>query len=101
MSKIGLIAKIPLQEGKRDEFVAAFQPMLDHVDTEEGTETYILHFDANDENVVWVYELYVDEAAMATHSGSDAMQALFGAIGGLVGGAPEMITVNPVAGKGL
>ena len=101
MSKTALIAKIPLKPGCRDDFVTAFTPMIEQVNSEAGTEIYILHFDAGDENLVWVYELYTDQDAFAAHSGSDAMQQLFGALGDLLGGAPEMITVTPVVGKGL
>jgi quinol monooxygenase YgiN len=101
MSKTALIARLPSAEGKRDELVAAFQPMLDHVNSEAGTEVYILHLDDGDENLVWVYERYVDADALAVHGGSDAMKALFGEIGPLMGGAPELIAMTPVGGKGL
>ena len=62
---------------------------------------YILNLDNGDENVTWVYELYSDTEAMGVHSGSDTMAALFGAIGDLLDGAPELIMTTPVAGKGL
>ena len=101
MPKTALIAKLPTQPGKRGDLVTAFQPMLDHVNSEAGTEVYILHLDDGDENVAWVYELYTDSDAMGAHGGSEAMQALFGALGDLLGGAPELITVTPVGGKGL
>lgn len=101
MAKIAVIARFPTAEGRRDEFVAAFQPLLDHVNTEAGTEMYVLHLDDSDENLVWVYELYTDDDALAVHGGSEAIKALFGAIGGLMGGAPELIMVTPVGGKGL
>jgi quinol monooxygenase YgiN len=101
MAKTALIARIPSKPGKRDDIVAAFAPMMEQVNTEAGTELYILHTDPNDENLVWVYELYTDDAAQAEHAGSEAMAAMFGAIGDLIGGAPELISVTPVTGKGL
>lgn len=100
MSKVSLIAKIPLQPGKRDDFVTAFTPMIEAVNDEAGTEIYVLNFQDDDENVVWVYELYTDADAMAAHSSSDAMAALMGELGDLVGGVPELIACTPVAGKG-
>ncbi|MDG2027441.1 MAG: putative quinol monooxygenase [Acidimicrobiales bacterium] len=101
MSKVSLIAKLPTKPGKRDDLVTAFGPMLDAVNDEAGTEVYILNLDNGDENVTWVYELYSDTEAMGVHSGSDTMAALFGAIGDLLDGAPELIMTTPVAGKGL
>ncbi len=101
MSKVALIAKLPTQPGKRDELVAAFAPMMEAVSAEAGTEVYILNLDDTDENVAWVYELYTDADAMAAHSSSDTMAAMFGRLGDLLGGAPELITLTPVSGKGL
>ena len=101
MAKSSLIVKLPVKAGKRDELVTAFAPMLEQVNAEAGTEFYVLHLDDNDEDVAWVYELYTDTDAMAAHSSSDVMAALFGAIGDLLDGAPDLIQVTPVGGKGL
>jgi quinol monooxygenase YgiN len=75
--------------------------MLDHVEGEEGTLEYVLCEDATDENVVWMYESYADQASFEAHGGSDEMKALGGAIGHLLAGRPELIFLNPVGGKGL
>ena len=101
MSKVSLIAKLPTKPGKRDELVSAFGPMMEAVNAEAGTELYILNLDNGDENVAWVYELYTDADSMGLHGGSEAMGALFGALGDLLDGAPELIMTTPVAGKGL
>ncbi len=101
MAKTSLIAKLPLKPGTRDQLVAAFAPMIEQVNAEPGTEFYVLNLDDADENVVWVYELYTDADALAAHSSSDAMAALFGTIGDLIDGAPELIKTTPVLGKGL
>jgi quinol monooxygenase YgiN len=101
MSKTSLIAKLPLKPGTRDQLQAAFGPMMEQVNNEAGTEIYILNFDQGDENIVWVYELYTDADAMAAHSGSETMQKLFGEIGALLDGEPELIMATPVSGKGL
>lgn len=100
MSQIAVIAKIPAQPGKRDEVVAGLRAMLDHVETEDGTLTYVLHEDAKDPDLLWMYEVYADRAAFDAHGSSDAMKALGGAIGAHLGGAPELIFLNPVGGKG-
>lgn len=101
MSKVSLIAKLPLKADKKDEFVEKFGAMIEAVNGEAGTEIYILHFEQADENVAWVYELYADADAMATHSSSDAMAALIGALGDVLDGAPDMIVMTPHSGKGL
>lgn len=101
MSKVSIIAKIPLKPGTKGELIAAFTPMLEQVNKEAGTEIYILCENQADENVVWVYELYRDSRAMEEHSSSDAMAKMLGAVGGLVEGDSEFHILSPIAGKGL
>ncbi len=101
MSKVSVIAKIPLKPGSRDELVAAFEPMLEQVNKEAGTEIYILCSDQADENLVWVYELYSDSDAMGAHSSSETMATLLGVVGGLLEGEPGFHILTPIAGKGL
>lgn len=101
MSKVTVIARIPLKPGTKGELLEAFTPMLEQVNDEAGTEIYILCEDPADDDVVWVYELYSDSEALNAHSSSDAMSALFGVVGGLVEGEPGLHILNPIAGKGL
>lgn len=100
MSQVAVIAKITAQDGKRADVVAGMGPMMEAVESEEGTLSYVLMEDSSDGNVIWVYELYSDQAAFDAHSGSETMAALIGAIGGLVGAAPELTFATPVGSKG-
>jgi quinol monooxygenase YgiN len=76
--------------------------MFPQVETEEGTELYVLHEDIGDANVVWFYELYTDMDALGAHSGSEAMGALMGSLGGdLVGAPPVLSIVSPINAKGV
>ena len=45
MSKVSVIAKLPLKPGTKDDLIAAFEPMLEQVKEEAGTEIYILWSD--------------------------------------------------------
>ena len=102
MSKPAIIAKITCQDGKRDEAVAAFGQMMDHVKANEpGTLVYALHEDANDPNVLYFYELYQDQDAMASHGGSDMMKTVGRGLRDITASRPELIMLRPVAAKGL
>jgi len=101
MSNVTVLAKITAQEGKRDELIAGMAPMMEHVESEPGTLQYILSTDAQDENVVWMYEVYEDQASFEAHGSSDVMKALGPAIGPFLAGRPELIFLSPVRGKGL
>lgn len=101
MAKVAVIAKLTAAPGKREELVAAFASMLDAVEQESGTLVYALNTDKGNADLVWFYELYEDDAALAAHSGSDAMKAVGGKLGGLLGGAPELFMLSLEGGKGL
>lgn len=101
MSKIAVIAKLTARSGRRDELVAALAPLSEAVEGEEGTQIYAVHLDAGDADVVWFYELYTDQDALAAHSGSEAMKAAGGALGELLAGAPEITLLSPVRAKGI
>ena len=48
-----------------------------------------------------MYELYTDDDALGAHSSSEAMGALFGAIGDLLGEPPLLVMARPVEAEGL
>ncbi len=100
-SKVGVLAKLSVQDGKADEAVAALQTMLGHVPTETGTEIYILHRDQSDANILWFYELYTDQASFEAHGSSDTMKALGRSLGPVLAAPPELTMLTPVGGKGL
>lgn len=100
-NQVGILARLNVQAGKSAAAIEVLKGMLDHVQGEDGTLTYILHRDNNDENVLWFYELYTDQAALGVHSTSDAMKAMGPALGAFLAGRPEMTFLTPVGGKGL
>lgn len=101
MSKTAVLAKITAQPGKRDELVAAMGALVDHVETEPGTEVYALNLDAGDDDVVWFYEVYADKDALKAHGGSDVMKTVGGAMASLLAGRPELTMLTLEAGKGV
>lgn len=98
--QIAAVAKLVAQPGRRDELVNALKALIDATADEPGTLMYTLHTQKDDDNTVWFYELYADQAALSAHSHSEAMKAVGGALGGLLGGAPEITLLTPVVGKG-
>ena len=101
MSKIAVIAKLTARSGRRDDLVAALAPLSEAVEDEAGTEVYAVHLDTGDADVVWFYELYGDDAALAAHSGSEAMKSAGGALAEVLAGPPEITLLSPVRAKGI
>jgi len=74
MSQVALIVKIPALPGQRAELAAAMAAGLETAKGEEGTRYYILHEDAVDADVLWVYEMYENQEGLAAHGGSEAFK---------------------------
>ncbi|HCB37390.1 MAG TPA: hypothetical protein DEP66_04125 [Acidimicrobiaceae bacterium] len=102
VTKPALLAKLTCNEGQRDALLAVIADIgMKNVSGEPGTEIYVAHKDTGDENVVWFYEVYTDEAALAAHGGSEEMKEFRRATGEFVAGRPELIFLEPVVAKGI
>lgn len=101
MSKIALIAKLTAAEGKADELKASLASLIDAAAEEAGLEVYAAHSDSKDPNVVWFYELYAGDDALAVHGRGDRMKPAMKALGSLLGGRPEVHQLSPIVAKGL
>jgi quinol monooxygenase YgiN len=98
---IGVFAKLTTQPGKRDEVIEVLGSHFPNVEEEPGTVMYVLHADSQNDDVIWFYELYTDQDALAAHSGSAGMKEVGGKLGGLLAGRPEITVATPVKAKGL
>ncbi len=101
MSKVGMWVKLDIQPGKRDEAVAIIQEALDAVQSEPGTLVYVLNADPNDANVLYFYEAYTDQAALAAHGGADWFKAFGPKLAPVMAGRPNMMFLEAVGGKGI
>lgn len=96
-----MFVKLQAQPGKREELLAALQPLFDAVGAESGTLVYAAHVSDDEPDVVRFYELYESEDALALHGTSDAMRAAGPSLAPLLAGRPEMVKVRPVSTKGI
>lgn len=97
MSKVAVIAKLTLEEGRFDDFLEVMGPMFAQVtENEPGTELYMMHRDAADANVVWFYELYTDDVGFQAHASSTPIQQLFAATGDMMTKPMELHMCVPV-----
>tara|TARA_Y100001001_G_C7974905_1_gene297227 strand:- start:26 stop:349 length:324 start_codon:yes stop_codon:yes gene_type:complete len=102
VAKPALLAKLTAKDGQRDALLSVIADLgMRNVSGEPGTEIYVAHKDQNDENVIWFYEMYSDNDALATHGGSDAMKDFGRSTGEYMASRPELIFLEPVCAKGL
>jgi len=93
---ISVIAKIPLKEGKADEFAEAFKPMAIGVATEKDNFLYSLNFSKKEPNMAVIMERYTDKAALGAHAESDHYKAFGPSIKDLVAGPAEVTIMNEI-----
>jgi quinol monooxygenase YgiN len=101
MSKISIIAKLTVAEGKAAELEARLAELITAAEEESGLEVYSAHKDTKDEGVYYFFEVYRDGDALATHGKGDQMKPAMKALGGLLAGRPEITMMEPVVAKGL
>src|SRR5580704_9498832 len=62
MAQVAVVAKITALPGKRDEVVDVLRDVVAATDDEPGTLVYAMNIDKGDDDVIWFYELYTDDA---------------------------------------
>ena len=101
MARIAVIAKITALRGKREEVVEVLRDVVSGTDSEPGTLVYAMNTDKADDDVIWFYELYSDDGALAAHGGGEAMKAAGGRLRDKTAGRPELHVLELVQAKGL
>ena len=66
-----------------------------------GCEFYVVNRTPDEEDAVWVTEVWSDEAASDAALGRDLGEAGIGSVLELLAGPPEFIELSPVGGPGL
>lgn len=94
-----VVAVIKAQAGKEKEMEDALRAMIPKVQSEEGTIAYILHRAQNEQGKFLFYEKYRDGAAFDFHSSTPYFKELFGKIGPLVDGQPQVEMYEELAAK--
>jgi len=100
MAHVAVIARVTVKEGKADEYLAAFAPLLEQAEREPGTLFYAVHRSTDDAHVFCTTEVYADDAAFAAHRSSEVHAAAAPVFTELITTADVMIGETLMA-KGL
>jgi len=101
MSKISLIAKLTAVEGKTADLEDVLRGVIAAAEEEAGLEVYSAHAADDEPGIYYFFEIYRDDDAKAEHGKGEKMRAAMGAFAGLLAARPEVITMTPIAAKGL
>lgn len=101
MSKLALIIKTTCKPGKRDEVRALWEEYLKpRAEANDAQEVYFTCYDDQNENVMYLFELYGSHDAMGANAGADWFQEYMGKVFPLLDGQPEMSMTTPIWSKG-
>jgi quinol monooxygenase YgiN len=100
VSQVAIVARVTVKEGKTEQYVAAFAPLLEQARKEPGTLLYALHQSKDDPHVFWTSEIYADEAAFAAHGASEVHAAAAPVFAELIA-AFDVIIGETLMAKGL
>jgi (4S)-4-hydroxy-5-phosphonooxypentane-2,3-dione isomerase len=100
VSQVAIVARVTVKEGKAEQYVAAFAPLLEQARKEPGTLLYAIHRSKDDPHVFWTTEIYKDDAAFAAHGASEVHTAAAPVFAELIAGSGVLIGETLMA-KGL
>jgi quinol monooxygenase YgiN len=66
-----------------------------------GCELYVVNLSADEPDIVWVTEVWSDEAASDRALSGDLGEAGIGDVIALLAGPPELVDLTPLGGPGL
>jgi (4S)-4-hydroxy-5-phosphonooxypentane-2,3-dione isomerase len=75
VSHVAIVAHVTVKEGKANEYVAAFAPLLEQAEKEPGTLLYAVRRSKDDPHVFRTTKVYADDDAFAAHRASDVHAA--------------------------
>jgi quinol monooxygenase YgiN len=94
--RIGMLVRIPTLPGMRAAALDALNRYIDDLDQEPGTEAFLVCVDPADSDVVWLYEWFRDENALAEHRSAPLFGRLMNELPGLVGESPGIMRIDPL-----
>lgn len=100
MSHVAIVARVTIKEGKADEYLAAFAPLLEQAEKEPGTLLYAVHRSKDEPHLFWTTEVYADHDAFAAHSASEVHAAASPVFTELIAAA-DVIIGETLMAKGL
>ena len=94
---IGVIAKLPIQEGKTAEFEAFFTELAAQIRANEpGVLIYQLTKSRTEPNTYKFLEVYKDDEALTHHGGTDYFKAAGPKFAAVLAGRPEIERLDGV-----
>lgn len=92
----GMVVRLTAKAGMRPALLDTLNTYADGLAEEPGTEVYLLSTDPDDENLVWLFEVFKDDDAENEHRASAGFAAMITALNDLLDAAPAILRMDPV-----
>ena len=91
-----LMVRLTCNAGMRPALLDLLNTYADGLAEEPGTEVFIVSMDPDDDNVVWLYEIFADEDAENAHRSSEGFHSLMQSMPPLLGAPPAVLRTVPL-----
>ena len=94
--RVGLFVRLASNPGGRTGVLDALHRYADRLSSEPNTEAFVIALDPDDEDVVWLYEWFTDEAGLEAHRLSEPFTELVSEIPDLLASPPGLLRFDPL-----
>lgn len=91
-----LLVRIVAKSGMRPAVLELLNTYTDGLGEEPGTEMFVVSLDPENEDTVWLYEMFRDEDAMEEHRASDGFHTLMASMPAYLDGPPAVLRMDPL-----
>lgn len=94
--RVGLFVRLQAQSGGRALVLDALHRYADQLADEPTTELFVIALDPEDDDIVWLYEWFSDEAGLDAHRASEPFAELIAEIPELLASPPGLLRIDPL-----
>jgi quinol monooxygenase YgiN len=94
--RVGLVVRLVSRDRTRAAVLDSVHRYMDALDAEPGTEAFVVATDPDDEDIVWLFEWFADDDAMAAHRASAPFAELMGELSERLGAPPAVVRLDPL-----
>ena len=97
----GFVIRFTATTEGADQFASVLERLLEHVNAETGTTTWIGARSQDDPTSFFIVDLFSDDDARTLHFNGDAAKLLGAEAPGLLAGHPDISRIGLLAGKNV
>ena len=99
--RIGRYVRMVARPGMGSALARALLTIAEGMRGAPGCELYVVNLSADEADIVWVTEVWTDEASSDRALSGDLGEAGIGDVVQLLAGPPELVELTPLGGPGL